>query len=68
MPFSFGPSNCVGKNMALLEMRVTTAILVQRFEFDFAEGFDPREWTENVREYVMCQKATLLARMRARGF
>ena len=66
MPFSFGPSHCVGKNMAWLEMRITTALLVQQFEFDFAEGYDPREWAESINEYVTCEKGPLPTRMKAR--
>ena len=33
LPFSHGPLNCVGKNLAMHEMRIVVAGLVQRFHF-----------------------------------
>jgi cytochrome P450 len=36
-PFSAGPRNCVGMNLALLEMRVTLLILISRYHFDLAD-------------------------------
>jgi hypothetical protein len=35
IPFSYGPGNCVGKSLALLELRYVIAVLVRRFEFEF---------------------------------
>lgn len=35
IPFSFGPANCVGRSLALLEMRMVVAALMQRFEMRF---------------------------------
>ncbi|KIM75269.1 hypothetical protein PILCRDRAFT_679651 [Piloderma croceum F 1598] len=37
--FSYGPANCVGKNLALLEMRAITCFIVQKFKFKAKEGF-----------------------------
>ena len=33
IPFSYGPANCAGKPLALLEVRYVIALLVTRFEF-----------------------------------
>ncbi|KAL0062615.1 hypothetical protein AAF712_010549 [Marasmius tenuissimus] len=44
IPFSYGPTNCIGKNLAKLEMMMVITMLVQKFEFRFAEGFDWRRW------------------------
>lgn len=49
MPFSVGPFNCVGKNMALLELRVALCHLLQRLRLQFQEGWDPLEF-ERTRE------------------
>ena len=33
MPFSAGPRNCIGKNFALLEMKVVLANIIRKFDF-----------------------------------
>lgn len=45
MPFSFGPWNCVGKALALLELRCVATHMMQRLDVRFADGWDPdAEW------------------------
>ncbi|EKM54590.1 uncharacterized protein PHACADRAFT_163000 [Phanerochaete carnosa HHB-10118-sp] len=41
IPFSFGPENCVGKNLAQMEMRMVCCYLVQNLEFELEKGWDP---------------------------
>ncbi|KAH8115860.1 high nitrogen upregulated cytochrome P450 monooxygenase 2 [Phellopilus nigrolimitatus] len=48
IPFSAGHANCAGKNLALAEMRAVVALLMQRFEMRFADGYDPRRWEEDM--------------------
>ncbi|KAL2820248.1 cytochrome P450 [Aspergillus cavernicola] len=43
VPFSTGPFNCVGKNLALMEIRLLTAHLVTKFDVAFAPGEDGAE-------------------------
>lgn len=50
VPFSFGPANCVGKNMALLEMRIVICHLMQRLDLRLADKWDPAEWEQNITE------------------
>lgn len=50
VPFSFGPANCVGKNMALLEMRIVICHLMQCLDLRLADGWDPAEWDEHITE------------------
>ncbi|KAL4246847.1 Cytochrome P450 superfamily protein [Abortiporus biennis] len=38
IPFSFGPSNCVGKNLAWMEMRMVVCTLVQKMRFEFGSS------------------------------
>ncbi|KAF2649441.1 putative benzoate 4-monooxygenase cytochrome P450 [Lophiostoma macrostomum CBS 122681] len=46
-PFSMGRYACVGKNLALAEIRFVTALLVTRYEIAFAPGEDgTRVWKE----------------------
>ncbi|GJE85092.1 cytochrome P450 [Phanerochaete sordida] len=49
-PFSYGPRNCVGKNLALLEMKLVVSHMLQRVHLRFAEGFDPSTWEEGIQE------------------
>ncbi|OBR14494.1 Cytochrome P450 [Colletotrichum higginsianum IMI 349063] len=43
-PFSFGPRNCIGRNLAMSEMRVILARVIWNFEMQIAD--DSRDWTE----------------------
>ena len=43
-PFSFGPYNCVGKNIALAEMRLLLCHFMQKLNVRFADGVDPEEY------------------------
>ena len=54
IPFSFGPANCAGKNLAILELRTVICMLIRRFEINFgnlgSQKFDPKSWEERVEE------------------
>ena len=39
-PFSMGPFGCIGKNLAMMELRTVTARLVTRFDLSLAPGED----------------------------
>lgn len=39
-PFSTGPYNCIGKNLALMEVRTITSQIVDQFDVSFAPGED----------------------------
>jgi cytochrome P450 len=43
LPFSTGPMGCVGKGLALQELRMLIAVLLDRFEPAFAKGEDGNE-------------------------
>ncbi|KAJ7625445.1 cytochrome P450 [Mycena rosella] len=59
IPFSFGPANCVGKNLALQEMRMVICTLMGKFDMRFAEGFDVRSWEDNLCDYFITRKGKL---------
>ena len=44
--FSSGPYGCIGKNLALMELRTVTAALLDKFDISFAKGEDGRELLE----------------------
>lgn len=45
-PFAAGPRVCLGKQFAMMEMRMVLATILQRFEPRLAEGFTPDFVTE----------------------
>jgi cytochrome P450 len=58
-PFSYGPANCVGKNLALLELRVVTCFIVQKLEFKAKDGFRMESWEEGVEDFSVAKKPPL---------
>ena len=43
--------NCVGKGLAMLELRMVVCALVQRFRFRLSAEWDPREYEANYLDY-----------------
>ncbi|EMD31227.1 hypothetical protein CERSUDRAFT_60323, partial [Gelatoporia subvermispora B] len=66
IPFSFGPANCVGKNLALQEMRMTICSILQRLQLRFAPGFDPASYEVRLRDYMILKSAPLPMEVRVR--
>ncbi|KAJ7573693.1 cytochrome P450 [Mycena floridula] len=66
-PFSFGPSNCVGKNLATCQILLTTCALMQRFEFSFAEDFDSHNWLSGIQDFFVTVRKPLLVDVKARS-
>lgn len=46
IPFSYGPHNCVGKQIACRQLRYVVCLMMRRFEIEFARGFCPTGWAE----------------------
>jgi len=67
IPFSFGPSICVGKNLALQEMRMTTCLIMQRLELRFAQGFDPDSYERGLCDFFVVKKAPFPVDVEMRG-
>ncbi|KAI0396507.1 cytochrome P450 [Xylariaceae sp. FL0594] len=59
-PFSVGPRNCLGMNMAWHEMRLLLAMLV--YEFDIESDVGP-DWTDQ-KVYVIWDRKPLLCHMK----
>lgn len=59
IPFSMGPANCAGKNIAVIELRVVVALLTQRFNIQFAPGYDPKEYKEKLLDIFVTQVGDL---------
>jgi len=63
-PFSYGPRNCLGKNMAYHEMRLVLVKLLFNFEFKLTEGMDG--WAERQGSYGIWEKRPLVVEVRLR--
>lgn len=50
-PFSIGPYGCIGKNLALMEVRTVTADLITKFDVSFAPGEDGRKLLHETEDY-----------------
>jgi cytochrome P450 len=59
MPFSYGPTICAGKNLALLEMRMLLCWLLQRFRFTKAPGIAYEEWEGTIRDWFVAHHEPL---------
>ena len=59
VPFAGGFANCVGKNLAIVEMRMVVALLVQKFDMRFADGYDSRKWEENLEDWFIVKTGEL---------
>ena len=59
IPFSVGPSNCVGKNLAWMEMRMLVCLMMQKYEMRFEEGFRPEQWEHEMEDYFIMMKGRL---------
>ncbi|KAJ7760753.1 cytochrome P450 [Mycena maculata] len=67
IPFSVGPSNCVGRNLAYQEMRMVICTLVSKYEMRFEEGFDVNSWEEDMLDYFVVQRGRLPVILTARS-
>lgn len=63
-PFSAGVRDCLGKNLAYSELRVTTARLLYRFDFELEPGQD--NWMKDQCIFLVWEKPALHLRLRER--
>ena len=59
--FSWGPMNCVGKALALLEMRMLACAILQRFRLRLREGWDTtgRRYEDELKDYFNSTRVDL---------
>ena len=73
LPFSYGPMNCVGKTLALQELRTVVVALLHRFRFRMAAGdggearaFDLKKYEQDFKDFFVtgrpCVEVVLEAR------
>lgn len=64
-PFSFGPRNCIGRNLASAEMRVILARLVYNFDLKLAP--ESKGWMEGQRVFNLWAKPPLMVSLTPRA-
>ena len=66
MPFSHGPRMCVGKNLALMEMRMLVTWILSRFDLQPTEGSALEQWEATLEDWFVLTRGTLPARVTVR--
>ncbi|KAI2468982.1 cytochrome P450 [Annulohypoxylon bovei var. microspora] len=56
-PFSIGPRNCIGRNLAYAEMRLIMAKII--YNFDMSISDDSLRWMKDQKTYVLWDKPSL---------
>jgi len=59
-PFSYGPTICAGKNLALMEMRMLLCWVLRRFQFSKAPGVSYEEWEGRIKDWFVVHQDPLL--------
>ena len=59
IPFSRGQLSCVGKGFAMLQMRIVVCALMQRFHVRLEEGWEPRRYEEEFKDYLIAKRPEL---------
>ncbi|KAI0761271.1 high nitrogen upregulated cytochrome P450 monooxygenase 2 [Trametes elegans] len=67
LPFSYGPMNCVGKQLAMQEMRTVVCAVVQKFELELRKGWDVREYDAGFKDFFVTTRPAVPMILRARG-
>lgn len=56
-PFQVGPRNCIGRNLALAEMRIVLALVLYNFDIRLAPGME--NWATDQEFYVLWKRDAL---------
>ncbi|KAH8811274.1 cytochrome P450 [Xylogone sp. PMI_703] len=60
-PFSMGPRNCIGRNLAYAEMRVILARVIWNFDMELADAND--QWMKTLKIYSLWEKTPLMVKL-----
>lgn len=68
IPFSYGPRNCVGMRLAMLEMRIVLSLLVRSFDFAPAPGVeDLKKYEETMKDWFAISVGSLNIKLTPRS-
>ncbi|KAG5342951.1 hypothetical protein C0989_005900 [Termitomyces sp. Mn162] len=59
IPFSFGPADCIGRRLAMQELRMVVFAILQRFNLKFASGHNATSWEADICDYFVIRKPKL---------
>ncbi|KAH8919139.1 cytochrome P450 [Atractiella rhizophila] len=65
-PFSHGPMNCIGKAVAMDELRMVTATLVRTFDMEPVRGGGFEDFESNMRDWTVTIMGPLKVKLRER--
>lgn len=63
-PFSYGPRNCIGRNLAYHELRLILAKILWNFDLSLAPGYE--KWGEKQRTFQLWEKPKLMVQFKER--
>ncbi|EJD51349.1 cytochrome P450 [Auricularia subglabra TFB-10046 SS5] len=55
IPFSMGPAQCVGKNLARIEWVMVVSAILRHYQVKFAPGCDAKGWLEHIEEHLVIE-------------
>lgn len=55
-PFAVGPASCVGRALAMQELQLVLATLLQNFDFSFARDFDAEAFRASARDTFVVER------------
>lgn len=59
IPFSIGPANCAGKNLAWMEMRMVIVLIMRRLDIRLEDGYNPQRWYSDIKDQFVTMKGVL---------
>ncbi|KAF8573683.1 cytochrome P450 [Ramaria rubella] len=61
IPFSYGPANCAGRNLARQEMLMVASLLLQKFDFTIAcpKDFTEQAWSSSLHDHFVFTRGKL---------
>jgi cytochrome P450 len=65
--FGYGPTGCIGKNVAYHEMRVIVARFVQTFDAQFTKGFDVDLFKSHIKDCFVMVKDPITINVKTRS-
>ncbi|PHH65694.1 hypothetical protein CDD81_1780 [Ophiocordyceps australis] len=63
-PFSYGPRDCLGQNLAFSEIRLIISRMFLRFDFEALPG--QKDWQQKQRMFIVWEKSPLYIQLRQR--
>ncbi|KAF5391057.1 hypothetical protein D9757_003983 [Collybiopsis confluens] len=67
LAFSYGPANCAGRNLARQEIMMIMSLLLQNFDFRFADGYDWESWPRDLKSYFVTIRPPIQIAITKRG-